>query len=56
MLSDFDRMLDDIEPTENFDADGVINPLFWTGLRQSDASGLRWSDWDEQSERMHVRR
>jgi integrase len=37
-------------------ASDVIWLLGLTGLRQSEARGLRWSDWDEKNSRLHIRR
>jgi integrase len=34
----------------------VIALLGFTGLRQSEARGLRWSDWDRENGRLHIRR
>jgi len=38
------------------DALDVIVLLAFTGLRQSEARGLRWCDWDEENARLHIRR
>jgi integrase len=41
----------------NFDdALDVIVLLAFTGLRQSEARALRWSDWDKENARLHIRR
>ena len=37
-------------------AANVIVLLGLTGLRQSEARGLRWSDWDKENARLHIRR
>jgi integrase len=37
-------------------ASEVILLLGLTGLRQSEARGLRWSDWDRENARLHIRR
>ncbi len=60
-IDDVDRMLEDIENADPF-CDGcdtaydVITLLSFTGLRQSEARGLRWSDWDEQDQTLRISR
>jgi integrase len=34
----------------------VVYLMALTGVRQSEARGLRWSDWDEKNSRLHIRR
>jgi integrase len=69
-LSEFERMIDDIQATTNNVDPGkesavtaavelacdVIGLMFLTGLRQSEARALRWSDWNEQEMTLMIAR
>jgi integrase len=64
-MSEVARMLEDLELTEDLTekdkaryqtASDVIGVLSMTGLRQSECRGIRWSDWDEQSQKLNVQR
>jgi integrase len=52
-ITEFERMMDDIEDQL---AREVIGLMFLTGLRQSEARALRWSDWDEQALTLKIQR
>jgi integrase len=52
-LDEIRQMVDDIA---NRDALDVIVLLSLTGLRQGEARGLRWSDWNEDDETLRIRR
>jgi integrase len=45
-----------VERIEDETATDVIILLFFTGLRQSEARGLRWSDWDEADQTLAISR
>jgi integrase len=69
-ISEFERMIEDIQATTNNVEPGkeaavasqaelaceVIGLMFLTGLRQSEARALRWSDWDEQAMTLAIQR
>ena len=52
-IDDLDGMLDRIEDET---AQDVIGLLFFTGLRQSEARALRWSDWNEKDQTLRIER
>jgi len=52
-IDDVQRMLEEIKDET---AGDVIALLSLTGLRQSEARGLRWSDWDEGAETLSIAR
>jgi integrase len=52
-LEEFVQLLEDVpDPT----ASNVITFLAFTGLRQSEARGVRWSDWDVPNRKLYIRR
>jgi integrase len=52
-VEEIDQLLEDVaDPTAN----NVVTFLSFTGLRQSEARGVRWSDWDEPNRKLHIRR
>jgi integrase len=68
-ISEFERMIDDLQQSLDNLPPGqqpetgnvqlaceVIGLMFLTGLRQSEARGLRWSDWNEQSMTLTIQR
>jgi integrase len=63
-VDDVERMLEDIEGDEERGGDPaklvtayeVIALLSFTGLRQSEARGLRWQDWDEEKQTLNISR
>jgi integrase len=64
-VDDVMRMLDDLEAKEwmtekqirqHQTARDVIGVLSFSGLRQSEGRGLRWSDWDEEKQVLNVHR
>jgi integrase len=50
-LEEVSRMLDDIEDVTACD---VIALLSFTGLRQSEARGLQWQDWNETEQTLSI--
>jgi integrase len=64
-LDDAARILEDLEPYEGQSdkerhayetASDVVALLSFTGLRQSECRGLRWSDWDERNQTLRISR
>jgi integrase len=63
-IEDAERMIEDLEgdalrggdPVKLETAGDVIALLSFTGLRQSEARGLRWQDWDEIAQTLMVSR
>jgi integrase len=53
-IDDASRMLEDLEGYDT--ACNVIALLSFTGLRQSEARGLRWSDWNETDQTLQISR
>jgi integrase len=53
-LDEVERMLEDLE--EHPTASDVVALMSLTGLRQSEARGLRWSDWDETNQTLMISR
>ncbi len=64
-VDDVMRMSDDLEPKDwmtekqlrqHQTASDAIGVLAFTGLRQSECRGLRWSDWDEEKQVLNISR
>jgi len=55
-LDEIDQMVEDLSHLNDPTAIEVIGLLSLTGLRQSEARGLRWSDWNEIDETLDISR
>lgn len=53
-LDDVERMLEDLQEEKDPTAGEVLALLGFTGLRQSECRGLRWSDWDEEKQTLMI--